>query len=146
MRFTYSNQKGPHKQRALIAGTSMSAFTLPCIVAQSSHSTCSSCARACRHTALSSSLTARGHDFRRRPLSTRRVQVSKPSTHSVVTTRAQTTAYSLQHAELQPVQSETGQRTAFPASAGVYAVFDKDKNIQYIGLSRKVPVCSIIPV
>ena len=56
----------------------------------------------------------------------------------MVAVKAQGAADSLQDASLQPVQTEAGQRTAFPASAGVYAVYNKDQRIQYIGLSRKV--------
>ena len=119
----------------------MSTFTLPCPIVHSTHSACSPCPPACRHTALFSSLAARAQNFQSRPVLKRRVQVSKPSTHGVVTVRAQTVADSLQETALQPVQSENGQRTAFPASAGVYAVYDKDQKIQYIGLSRKVAVC-----
>lgn len=37
-----------------------------------------------------------------------------------------------------PLQQLTGEQTALPAAAGVYAVYDKDQTLQYIGLSRKV--------
>ena len=51
---------------------------------------------------------------------------------------AQSLANGLQETQLEPVQTETGERTAFPVSAGVYAVYDKEQKLQYIGLSRKV--------
>ena len=37
-----------------------------------------------------------------------------------------------------PLQQISGEQPALPAAAGVYAVYDKDQTIQYIGLSRKV--------
>ena len=37
-----------------------------------------------------------------------------------------------------PLQQLSGEQTALPAAAGVYAVYDKDGTLQYIGLSRKV--------
>ncbi|KAL3138746.1 hypothetical protein ABBQ32_005591 [Trebouxia sp. C0010 RCD-2024] len=39
-----------------------------------------------------------------------------------------------------PLQQLSGEQTALPAAAGVYAVYDKDGTLQYIGLSRKVTV------
>lgn len=37
-----------------------------------------------------------------------------------------------------PLQQLSGERTALPAAAGVYAVYDQHQKLQYIGLSRKV--------
>lgn len=37
-----------------------------------------------------------------------------------------------------PLQQLSGEQAALPAAAGVYAVYDKDQTLQYIGLSRKV--------
>ena len=37
------------------------------------------------------------------------------------------------------LQSVSGGHGALPAAAGVYAVYDKEDKLQYIGLSRKVP-------
>ena len=45
---------------------------------------------------------------------------------------------SLSSAELRPVRDSTGQLTAFPTVPGVYAVYDSDNILQFIGLSRKV--------
>lgn len=33
---------------------------------------------------------------------------------------------------------EKGEMNQFPAAPGVYAVYDKEDTLQYIGLSRKV--------
>lgn len=52
---------------------------------------------------------------------------------------ASTTYPSFASAQLQPVQ-EKGEFTTFPASPGVYAVFDNTTTLQYIGLSRRVSV------
>lgn len=38
------------------------------------------------------------------------------------------------------MQDSSGQPTAFPAVPGVYAVYDAGNTLQYIGLSRKVPL------
>ena len=37
----------------------------------------------------------------------------------------------------------SGEQGALPAAAGVYAVYDKDEKLQYIGLSRKVSVMHV---
>ena len=39
-----------------------------------------------------------------------------------------------------PLQQLSGEQTSLPAAAGVYAVYDKHQTLQYVGLSRKVPV------
>lgn len=37
-----------------------------------------------------------------------------------------------------PLQQLCEEQTALPTAAGVYAVYDKDQTLQYVGLSRKV--------
>jgi hypothetical protein len=37
-----------------------------------------------------------------------------------------------------PVVGAGGEKTVFPNASGVYAVYDKDGRLQYMGLSRKV--------
>ena len=44
--------------------------------------------------------------------------------------------------ELQPLKGADGERAQFPAVPGVYAVYDAEGRLQYIGLSRKVCTCA----
>ncbi len=71
----------------------------------------------------------------RKPLlqhSCRRVHAASQPDASATSTSS---VSSLSDAPLQPVSSEPG---ALPTTAGVYAVYDKEQKLQYIGLSRKV--------
>lgn len=40
--------------------------------------------------------------------------------------------------EPQPVRGSDGEPTKFPQSPGVYAVYDAERKLQYVGMSRKV--------
>lgn len=71
----------------------------------------------------------------RKPLlqhSCRRVRAASQPDASATSTNSVT---SLSDAPLQPVSGELG---ALPTTAGVYAVYDTEQKLQYIGLSRKV--------
>ena len=71
----------------------------------------------------------------RKPLlqhSCRRVRAASQPDASATSTSS---VSSLSDAPLQPVSGEPG---ALPNTAGVYAVYDKEQKLQYIGLSRKV--------
>ncbi|KAA6418465.1 MAG: monothiol glutaredoxin- chloroplastic-like [Trebouxia sp. A1-2] len=73
----------------------------------------------------------------RKPLlqhSCRRVRAASQPDASATSTSS---VSSLSDAPLQPVSGEPG---ALPNTAGVYAVYDKEQKLQYIGLSRKVAV------
>lgn len=55
--------------------------------------------------------------------------------------RAQAGTSALSYAETPSVQvMERGELSQFPATPGVYAVFDKEGTLQYIGLSRQVRI------
>ena len=43
-----------------------------------------------------------------------------------------------------PLQQLSEEQAALPAAAGVYAVYDKDQTLQYIGLSRKVSASGLL--
>jgi hypothetical protein len=71
----------------------------------------------------------------RKPLlqhSCQRVRAASQPDASATSTNSVT---SLSDAPLQPVSGELG---ALPTTAGVYAVYDTEQKLQYIGLSRKV--------
>ena len=38
----------------------------------------------------------------------------------------------------QPVEGPDGRPTQFHNAAGVYAIYDAEKTLQYVGMSRKV--------
>ena len=97
---------------------------------------CSTCALArCVHSRLP---TGNASGVHRRPLLYQCVQSRRAPRTRTQLVSVQSLANSLQDTQLEPVQTETGERTAFPGSAGVYAVYDREQKLQYIGLSRKV--------
>ena len=51
---------------------------------------------------------------------------------------ASATARSFSAAEARPVQRGDASAEGFPFTAGVYAIYSADGQLQYIGISRKV--------
>lgn len=137
--YTCFNRLRCWSQHATVLFVTMSAFSvLPSPKLQA----CRCCSNFGRQAVRCRPPTA-GHTLKRRALLPRLLPSSRVGAHRAGTVTAQAAATSLQDSQLQPVQSEGGQRTAYPASAGVYAVYNRDQKIQYIGLSRKVQTSSI---
>ncbi|KAL0037604.1 hypothetical protein WJX77_004510 [Trebouxia sp. C0004] len=73
----------------------------------------------------------------RKPLLQHSCRRARAASHSDASAPSTSSVTSLSDAPLQPVSGEPG---ALPTTAGVYAVYDKEQKLQYIGLSRKVAV------
>ena len=73
-------------------------------------------------------------------LSVRPRLASRPVQHA---RGAVAVAYSLQDAPLIPVMKD-GEMSPFSNESAVYAVYDKDGTVQYVGLSRKVSLQSLV--
>ena len=81
--------------------------------------------------------TAKSNFLARKPLR-QQCRERLRATDQAETATASSPVVPLSDAQLQPV---SGGQSTLPTVAGVYAVYDKDEELQYIGLSRKVPHC-----
>lgn len=83
---------------------------------------------------------ARGSQPVMRALACRRQQQQPGRQHALrVCASAEAEApSSFAQAKVQPVLGADGQAATFPATPAVYAIYDKDGALQYVGLTRKV--------